>query len=162
MAREKAERKTGSPEHVVALDTSCLIALVCGWHEHHAATLSLVERRVGAGAVLAIAAPALVEAYSVLTRLPAPHRLAAADALHLLRANFRDGARTVVLDARDYWSLLIGAPASGIQGGRTYDSVIVACARKASAREILTLNSKHFESLSDETLHVTSPIHENA
>ena len=158
MARKKAERGTLSPAHVVALDTSCLVALVCGWHEHHAATRSLIERRVGDGAVLAVAAPALVEAYSVLTRLPAPHRLSAADALQLIHANFRDGARTVVLDARDYWSLLTAAPANGIQGGRTYDSVIVACARKARAREILTLNSKHFESMSDERLLVTSPI----
>ncbi len=33
-------------------------------------------------------APALVEAYAVLTRLPPPHRLSVPDALALLEANF--------------------------------------------------------------------------
>jgi predicted nucleic acid-binding protein len=144
--------------HTVALDTSCLIALVCGWHEHHVATRSLVEQRLDHGAVLAVAAPALVEAYAVLTRLPAPHRLAPPDALQLLHSNFHDHARTVALSARDYWSLLSGAPAAGIHGGRTYDAVIAACARTARARELLTLNVRHFESFADDSLKITSPI----
>jgi predicted nucleic acid-binding protein len=131
---------------------------MCGWHEHHAAATSLVEQRLDRGAVLSLAAPALVEAYAVLTRLPAPHRLAPADALRLLNENFRERARTVVLNERDYWSLLGAAPAHGVHGGRTYDSVIAACARKAKARELLTLNLRHFEAFADDTLQITSPI----
>ncbi len=141
----------------MALDTSCLIALVCGWHEHHAATIAAVEKRLDGGAGLTLAAPALVEAYSVLTRLPAPHRLSTTDALHLLRENFQKHARTVALGANDYWSLLRTAPTNGISGGRTYDAVIAACARKARARELLTLNLRHFESFGDDSLLITSP-----
>ena len=52
-------------------DTSCLVAAVCSWHEHHQATSAELSRRVEHGEVLVLAAPALVEAYAVLTRLSA-------------------------------------------------------------------------------------------
>src|SRR3977135_2841141 len=91
VARKSAER---SP---LALDTNCLIALVCGWHEHHEATTSAVERRLDAGVRLALAAPALPEASAVLTRLPPPARLSPADALHVLKENFAANTGTVTL-----------------------------------------------------------------
>jgi predicted nucleic acid-binding protein len=156
VAAKKAER--GGAGDVIALDTSCIIALLCGWHEHHRATLALVDRRLDGGATIALAAPALIEAYAVLTRLPAPHRLAPADAAALLRENFREQGRAVALSPGDYWSLLDTAPAEGIYGGRTYDAVIAACARKAGAREILSLNARHFDPFADDALRVTSPI----
>jgi predicted nucleic acid-binding protein len=120
-------------------------------------TISAVERRLDAGEQLALAAPALVEAYAVLTRLPAPHRLSPADALHLLADNFEKNAPTVALTPREYWLLMRVAPATSVYGGRIYDAVIAACARKAGARELLTLNLKHFESFADESLRITSP-----
>src|SRR6184192_3362205 len=57
------------------LDTSCLVAAVCSWHMHHEATAAEISRRLSRGEEPVMAAPALVEAYAVLTRLPAPHRL---------------------------------------------------------------------------------------
>jgi predicted nucleic acid-binding protein len=142
--------------YLIALDSSCLVALVCGWHEHQAATASLVEHRLARGARMAIAAPALVEAYAVLTRLPSPHRLAAPDALELLRANFEE-ATAVALSAREYWALLLEAPPR-VYGGRTYDAVIAACAQKASVRELVTLNVRHFEGFASDSLQIVSPI----
>jgi predicted nucleic acid-binding protein len=142
---------------VVALDTSCVVALLCEWHEHHAGTTSAIEERVDSGADIAIAAPVLLEAYSVLTRLPGPWRLSPHDAFQLLRENFRQNARTVSLGADEQWSLLERAPGAGVSGGRTYDAVIAACARKADARELLTFNMRHFAAFADESLHITSP-----
>ena len=72
MARQRRERRARGP--VVSIDTSCLIALVWAEHEHHSATTTIVSQRLDAGAELALAGHALLEAYSVLTRLPAPHR----------------------------------------------------------------------------------------
>jgi predicted nucleic acid-binding protein len=141
----------------MALDTSCVVALVCEWHEHHAATTSAVDERLDRGVGLAIAAPVLVEAYSVLTRLPAPYRISPDVALHLLSENFQRKARTVALSADDHWSLLGRAPAAGVHGGRTYDAAIAACARKARARELLTLNLRHFAMFADDSLLITSP-----
>ncbi|TMA21831.1 MAG: type II toxin-antitoxin system VapC family toxin [Deltaproteobacteria bacterium] len=142
---------------LVALDTSCLIALVSGWHEHHDVTLESLERRLRAGATMVVPAHALAEAYAVLTRLPAPNRLSPVDAIEVLGENFESHARTVWLDADEYWSLLRGAPTAGVYGGRIYDAVIAACARKAKARELLTWNLKHFEPFADGSLVVASP-----
>lgn len=52
-----------------------MIAAVCAWHEHHTRATEEIERRLSRGEEMIVAAPALVEAYAVLTRLPPPHRL---------------------------------------------------------------------------------------
>lgn len=65
-------------------DTSCMVAAVCDWHEHHERAREEIERRLDRDEVMVTAAPALVEAYAVLTRLPAPHRLSPEDALVLI------------------------------------------------------------------------------
>ena len=82
-----------------ALDTSCMVAAVCGWHVQHAAAAAEIERRLDRGERMVIAAHAVAEAYAVLTRLPAPHRLAPADAWTLVRTNFVDNAALVTLGA---------------------------------------------------------------
>jgi len=64
----------------------------------------------------------------VLTRLPAPYRLAPADALAVLEGNFLEAARIVALDADGYRSVLRRAGREGISGGRTYDALIGECA----------------------------------
>ena len=125
-------------------DTSCIIAAVCAWHERHDATVRELERRLSAGEKLTVAAPALIESYAVLTRLPSPHRLAAADARDLLEANFINKRRLVALTADEFRSLIGRAPEEGVTGGQTYDAVIAACARKAKVTALLTLNARHF------------------
>jgi predicted nucleic acid-binding protein len=128
-----------------ALDSSCMVAAVCAWHEHHEAARAGVEARLGRGDTLAVAAHAVAEAYAVLTRLPAPHRLAPADAWTLVRANFVESARVVTLDAEGYRGMLGGLAAAGIGGGRTYDALIAACASQARVGLLLTLNPRHFD-----------------
>ena len=139
------------------LDTSCIIAAVCSWHEHCARASAEIERRLSRRESLVCAAPALIESYSVLTRLPAPHRLSPANALELLDANFMRGRRIVALDGAATASLLRSAPENEIAGGRTYDAVIVACARKARARAILTFDADDFGSLADSSLEIVIP-----
>jgi len=126
-----------------------MVAAVTSWHEHHERARVELEKRLGRREAMIIAGPALVEAYSVLTRLPAPHRLLPADALALLQANFMDSVEVVVLNGTNYRSLLKGAPGSGIAGGRTYDAVIAECARKAGVAALLTFNEKHFSVFGD-------------
>lgn len=128
-----------------ALDTSCMVAAVCTWHERHAATVTGIERRLDRGERLAIAAHALVETYSVLTRLPAPHRLTPADAWALVKANFVDPATVTTLTGPVHIALLGRLATMGIGGGRSYDAVIAECARKANVDALLTLNPKHFD-----------------
>ena len=131
-------------------DTSCIVAAVCAWHEHHARAAGEIERRLRRGEKMIVAAPALVESYAVLTRLPAPHRLSPADTLEVLEANFLGTANIVALDGASYRALLRRAPEEGIVGGRPYDAVIDACAEKAKAAALLTFNDSHFQPLQSE------------
>lgn len=128
-----------------ALDSSCMVAAVCSWHERHEAVTAEIERRLDTGAGLAIPAHALLETYSVLTRLPAPHRLKPVDAWALIEANFVTPAQITTLDATGHVRLLGRLVATGTSGGRTYDALIGECASVAKAGAILTLNPRHFE-----------------
>jgi len=128
-----------------ALDTSCMVAAVCSWHERHAAAAAEIERRLDDGETLAVAAHALAETYAVLTRLPAPHRLAPIDAWTLVEANFVERADVVALDGPAAVALLASLPGAGIAGGRTYDALTARCAQQAVAGALLTFNSRHFD-----------------
>lgn len=129
----------------LALDSSCMVAAVCSWHERHEAAAAAIERSLNGGARLAVPAHALVETYAVLTRLPAPHRLSPDDAWALVKANFVDQTLLVALEPEDHVAVLTRLAESRLGGGRTYDALIAASARKAKANALLTLNPKHFE-----------------
>jgi predicted nucleic acid-binding protein len=131
--------------NLIALDSSSMVAAVCSWHERHAVVSAEIERRLDAGGRLAIPAHALVEAYAVLTRLPAPHRLAPGDAWALLTANFVEPAEVVALDGPAHAALLARLAAAGTGGGRTYDALIAEQAVMAAADVLVTLNPRHFE-----------------
>jgi predicted nucleic acid-binding protein len=130
----------------VLLDTNCLVAAALAQHEHHRATLAGLSRRRAAGHALVMAAPAVLEAYAVLTRLPPPHRLAPPDALAVLDRNWGE-TETVALTATETWRGLRDLAGTGMAGGRIYDGAIAACARKAKCDEILTWNIRHFSGL---------------
>lgn len=138
-------------------DTSVMVAAVCSWHEHHELATTELERRFSRKEGLIVAAPALIETYAVLTRLPPPHRLSAMDARALLDANFLTGHKLVALDEADYRFLVSNASAQGVTGGRTYDWVIAACAMKAKAAALVTFNARDFESFSLADLAIRVP-----
>jgi predicted nucleic acid-binding protein len=121
-----------------------MIATMCTWHEHHSQVAEEIELRFDRGEELFVAAPALIETYAVLTRLPPPYRLSPADTWTLLEANFITATRIVALAGRAYRTLLRRAPHEGIVGGRIYDTVIATCAMKAKVAVLLTFNETHF------------------
>ena len=130
---------------IFAADTSCVVAAVCAWHEHHAAAADEIEERLTRGERLVVAAHVLVEAYAVLTRLPPPHRLAPSDAWTLIRANFVEQAAIAALTGPEYVAVIGRLAAANIRGGKTYDAVIGASAEKAGAAVLLTFNPRHYE-----------------
>lgn len=99
-----------------ALDTSVVVAAVLSWHEAHEAA-----RRAAIGAGLA--AHALLESYSVLTRLPAPHRLAPEVAGALL-AGWFPPERVLVPAPAVMRSIVPRLAEAGIGGGAVYDALI--------------------------------------
>jgi predicted nucleic acid-binding protein len=134
-----------------------MVAAVCSWHQHHERAALAIESRLNRRERMLIAAPALIEAYSVLTRLPAPHRLSPTDALSLMEANFMRSVKVAALPPEDYAAILRGAPAGGIAGGRIYDAVIAACAHREKAVTLLTFNESHFRPLASPDLVVVVP-----
>ena len=127
--------------------TSCMIAAICSWHEHHQAAANEIENRLAGRAKMMVAAPALIEAYAVLTRLPPPHRLSPQTALTLLENNFLKLGTVIALNAKSYQNLLLAAPKNNVAGGRAYDAVIGACAEQAQASAVLTFNASDFVAL---------------
>ena len=138
-------------------DTSCIVSALCAWHEHHAAAVDEISLRLERREPLIVAAPALIEAYAVLTRLPPPHRLEPDDALALLDTNFLETGKVLALDVRAYRALLRSAPERGIVGGRVYDAVIVQCAMRGAATALLTFNERDFTPIAPPGLEIVVP-----
>ncbi|PYQ65410.1 MAG: hypothetical protein DMF54_11185 [Acidobacteria bacterium] len=138
------------------LDTSCLVAAVCGWHRNHDATRREIERRDAAGEKLVLAAHSMAETYSVLTRLPEPHRLRPDDALALIEANW-GRTQLVALAAPDYRDTLRRCRDVGIGGGAVYDALIAECARKARVETLLTWDIEGFERFLEDEPAVQAP-----
>ena len=138
------------------LDTNCLVAVVCSWHGHHEATRQEIERRYAAGERLALSAHSLAEAFSVLTRLPEPHRLSPDDALAAIEANWGE-TRLVTLTDSDYRSTLRRCRDLSIGGGAVYDALIAACARKVRVATVITWNVGDFERFFEDEPLVTAP-----
>jgi predicted nucleic acid-binding protein len=101
---------------VKAADTSVVVAALASWHEGHAAASAVVATGVR------LPAHCVLESYSVLTRLPPPHRIEPRMARDLLRARF-DGP-PLTLDALAHASLLDRLVEARISGGAAYDALI--------------------------------------
>jgi predicted nucleic acid-binding protein len=140
---------------VTATDTSVIIAALLAWHESHAPALDSLVRASGGG--LVVPAPALAEAYSVMTRLPAPHRLAPVDAYELLSGSFEQHATVVSLTEKEAWRFLQETANQGVTGGSTYDALILACAHKAGAKRLLTLDRRDFLRLKAKEIEIVVP-----
>ena len=104
----------------LALDTSVAIPLLMSTHRDHAAVVSW-----WAGREVALCGHALVETYSLLTRLPGDARLAPADAARLLAARF---VTPLLLKSKTASRTpeLLGA--AGIAGGAVYDALVALAA----------------------------------
>jgi toxin FitB len=100
---------------VTALDTSVCVPALLAWHEHHDAC-----RAATAGA----RAPAhvVVESYSVMTRLPAPHRVDSTTAERLLSR--WTGVALLVAPAALQRRLVSIVASAGLEGGAVYDALV--------------------------------------
>jgi predicted nucleic acid-binding protein len=139
------------------LDTSCIVAIVNNLHPHHQSALDEFNRRLMNGETLVVATHTLVEAYSVLTRSPLPQQLSAQDAVAVLEATLLQVGELATLEAEDYTSLIRHAPADQVVGGRVYDAMIAACAKKAMVDILLTFNDRHFRQFEDLSLSIVVP-----
>lgn len=111
---------------MTAIDTSVAVPALLAWHTAHDAC-----RPAAAGA--AIPAHAALESYSVLTRLPSPHRIDHSTAGRLLTRWFAHDAILAAPTALQ--RSLVGQLAElGITGGACYDALVAATAREHGHR----------------------------
>lgn len=105
---------------MTAVDTSLVVAAFASWHERHEAA-----RRALDGGVRLVEHCAL-ETYSVLTRLPAPHRARGELVLEFLKARFPQPF--LRLSAAAYRDFLSSLPDRAVSGGAAYDALVAATA----------------------------------
>jgi predicted nucleic acid-binding protein len=101
---------------VKAVDSSVVIAAFATWHEHHAIARAAMASRPR------LIAHAAVESYSVLTRLPPPHRAHPSIVHAFIAERFTEPFLT--LSDTGYQELLATIAAGQILGGPAYDALI--------------------------------------
>lgn len=111
---------TSAEPQPLLLDTSAAVPLVIEAHEAHEATFAAL-----ADLPLGLAGHAAFETVSVLTRLPAPSRLAPVAALQVLQSNF---PHTRFLSESGAARLFAELAQHGVAGGSVYDALVGATA----------------------------------
>lgn len=117
-----------------AVDASVVIAAFASWHESHEAALGVVQDRP----ILPVACA--IEAYAVLTRLPAPHR-ADPQLVRAFLASAFSGPGAGLDAHEDGPALVATLVASGLNGGATHDAVIALVCRRIGAT-LVTLDTR--------------------
>jgi hypothetical protein len=134
-----------------------MVATVCQWHEHHVPASAEITARLQLGDTMVIAAHAILEAYSVLTRFPPRYRLTGIQALTVLTETFLAAGELANLDAAAALSFLKSAPQQNIVGGQVYDGLIAATARYARVDTLLTFNVNHYLRFAGPDLEIKLP-----
>ena len=116
-----------------AADTSLVIAAFASWHESHEAA----RRALDDG--LRLIEHCALETYSVLTRLPPPHRASSSVARDFLETRFRQPF--LRLSAPAYKDFILGLPEHGVTGGAAYDALVAATAAGCGA-ELVTCDRR--------------------
>jgi predicted nucleic acid-binding protein len=105
---------------VIAVDSSVVIAGFASWHEQHPAAAKVLAQRPR------VVAHAALESYSVLTRLPPPHRALPSLVATFLAERFPEAPLT--MPAERGHGLIARLARQQIAGGQVYDALIAAIA----------------------------------
>lgn len=116
-----------------AADTSLVVAAFASWHEKHEAARHALD------AGLRLIEHCALETYSVLTRLPPPHRAPGVVVRDFLSARFPQPL--LRLSARAYRHFVLGLPEQGVAGGAAYDALVAATAT-ANRADLVTCDRR--------------------
>jgi predicted nucleic acid-binding protein len=105
---------------VKAADTSLVVAAFASWHDQHESA----RRALDGG--LRLPEHCALETYSVLTRLPAPHRAPPELVRDFLIARFPEPL--LRLTPKGYRDFIASLPAREVAGGAAYDALVAAVA----------------------------------
>jgi predicted nucleic acid-binding protein len=129
---------------MIFFDTSVYVAAFTRLHERHTACMSLLEELLANGRPMSCSIHGLCELYSVLTRTPPPRRLNPATAMSIVE-RIRENTQVFTLTVEEQMDVIRDAARQHLVSGIVYDAAILACARKAKAEVIYTLNIRHFK-----------------
>jgi len=135
---------------MIFLDTNILIAATLVRHPHNRLSQRLLVENQSAKTV--IAAHTIAEVYSGLTRLPPPERVAPKVAMAAIEM-YLLAMEPVALSSEEYLATVRDAALNGHAGGKVYDALLLACARKSGAERIYTWNLRHFQALAPDLAH---------
>jgi predicted nucleic acid-binding protein len=128
----------------VFLDTSVLIAAQDAEHPHFLPSFPLLAEATPE--TTACGAHTLAETYSVLSRLPGTKQKRPEFA-SLLVDQMVARMTVVPLTVNEYATAIHNAAKSQHVGGKIFDALLLACARKANAEIIYTWNIKDFRAI---------------
>lgn len=138
-----------------ALDTSCVVPLLSSWHEFHARTKQAYEVRLARRERLIVPVHALLESFSILTRMPV--RLSPADSRRLLEESFFENAGIAGLAGAAAWATIQDLSLRDLGGGIAYDAVIARTALDAGASVLLTWNTRDLLRVAPPNLEIRQP-----
>ncbi len=124
-------------------------------HPHHSRSFALVDQLTSHGKVL-VSSHSLYEIYSVITRLPVPHRQPPEAVWTFLNETVRP-VSTVAPVIGEPWILLEAAKAEGSIGGRIYDRLITHSVASAGATVLYTWNVRDMLRVAPGGLRIQEP-----
>ena len=136
-------------------DTSVLVPVFYGNHEHHAPSIAVFKRYSSRDA--SCAAHSLAEVYAALTRMPGRERISGEQAM-LFLGTLRERLTILSLGREEYFRAISRNAALGVVGGTIYDALLAHCALKAKAEAIYSWNIRHYQLLGpDVTKRLRTP-----
>lgn len=119
---------------MIAVDTSVIVAAFATWHDQHVSAIQML-----AGDHL-VPGHVVLETYSVLTRLPSPHRVPSGIAMTYLETMFPK-ERIIFPSPDSIAALPRRCHEAGLSGGATHDAAVgVTCIEHDA--ELLTLDRR--------------------
>jgi predicted nucleic acid-binding protein len=141
---------------MIFFDTSVYLAASLAAHEKHQPCFAVLERAVSKRQKMACGVHSMSELYSTLTRLPLPHRLSPHDAIAIVN-RIESFTKLFGVSPSEQMKIIRDCATRHLVSGIVHDAELVACARKADATAIYTLNARHFLLAAPDLAHL---IHE--
>lgn len=141
----------------IFLDTSVLIPAFIESHPNHRICSILIKKIVSDKLKGVTSSHAVLEFYSVLTKLPLKPRVLPNTASDIIETNITPHFRIVSLSESEYSSIIAKGSRYNIAGGGVYDLLHCEAAEKAKVKTLLTYNIKDFKNFFFSSLKFMSP-----
>jgi predicted nucleic acid-binding protein len=131
----------------VFCDTSVLVAACVRQHPHFAPAHAVLKAVAAGDQQGVISAHSLGELYSALTSLPVAPRIFPTEADRIIQVNVLAHFKLIQITSAMYVAAIDACVRQSLGGGKVYDALLLACARKAACDRIYTFNLSDFRRL---------------